>query len=379
MNSIDIERGRIRKVVKKTIEKFDLNLEGLNVFTEAATGNYMYTSIAAALAGAEHVFAVTDDSRYGTKEDAKRQTLKEAKELGVDNKITVLFERDRDCLSKSDIITNSGFVRPITKEMVLHIKSTAVIPVMFLTGDLKVRQDIDLESCLAKGILVLGTNEYTPALNLFESNGFYMCKLLFETGLSVFKNKLLMVASGDMGNYSCDFFKKIGVSFDRVVFDDQVVPEDQRAFIRSHEEVLNNLSEYDAIIISERFNNIDILSDNGYIPVALLKKKNPFVQIIMIIGSVNKTDVVKAGLSIYPEDIKPFGYHTVCCDYLGPNSAIELNISSLKVGEIIARNRLKYDFERAYKESIKNPLVDDFEGGYLNLRHEKFMKVNQGD
>jgi hypothetical protein len=379
MNSIDVERGRIRKVVKKTIEKFDLNLEGLNVFTEAATGNYMYTSIAAALAGAEHVFAVTDDSRYGTKEDAKKQTLKEAKELGVDNKITVLFERDRDCLSKSDIITNSGFVRPITKEMIAYMKHTAVIPVMFLTDNLKVRQDIELDACLAKGVLVLGTNEYEPSINLFGSIGFYMCKLLFETSLSVFKNKLLVIASGDMGNYSCDFFKKIGVSFDRVVFDDQVVPDDQRAVIRSREEVLNNLSEYDAIIISERFNNIDILSNDGYIPVGLLKKKNPFVQIIMIAGSVNKTDVVKAGLSIYPEDIKPFGFPTVCCDYLGPNSAIELNVSSLKVGEIMARNRLKYDFERAYKESIKNPLVDDFEGGYLNLRHEKFMKVNQGD
>lgn len=379
MNSIDIERGRRRKVVKKTIEKFNLNLEGLNVFTEAATGNYMYTPIAAALAGAEHVFAVTGDSKYGKKEDVKKQTMEEAKELGVDDKITVLFEKDMNCLSKSDIITNSHFVRPISKKMILDMRPTAVIPVMFLTGDLKVRRDIDIEACLSKEILVLGTNEYDSSLNLFESNGFYMSKLLFEAGLSIFKNKLLIIASGDMGNYSCNFFKNVGVSFDRMVFDNQAIPKDQKQFIKNKEDILNNLSEYDAIIISERFNNIDILSNKGVIPVKNLKEDNPFVQIIVVVGSVNKEDIVNAGLSIYPEDIQPFGSHTVSSDYLGPNSAIELNVSSLKVGEIMARNRLKYDFERAYKDSIKNPLVDDFEGGYLNLRPEKFMKMNQGD
>ncbi len=94
MNFIDIEKGRKQKVVKRAIEKFDLNLEGLTVFTEAATGNYLYTPIAAALAGAEQVFAITEDSKYGKKEDVKRQTMEEAKELGVDGKITVLFGKD---------------------------------------------------------------------------------------------------------------------------------------------------------------------------------------------------------------------------------------------------------------------------------------------
>jgi len=265
----------------------------------------------------------------------------------------------------------------MTREMVSYMKPTAVIPVMFLTSNLRNRHDIDLRASLEKGILVLGTNEYHPSLRLFESEGFYMTKLMFETGLSVFKNKLLVIASGDMGNYSCGFFQSVGVEVDRVVFDEQTVPDEHRAFIRDRRYVLDNLADYDAIIISERFNDVDILSQNGYIPVALLRERNPYVQIIMVIGSVNRDDIVRAGLSIYPEDIKPFGWHTTSSDYLGPNSSIELNTSSLKVGEIMARNRARYDFKTAYLESIKNALVDDFEGGYLNMKPERFSHLGR--
>src|ERR1035437_2731056 len=118
MNSHDVLENRSRALIGKLIRKYELDLSGLTVFTEAATGSYRYTSLIAALAGAKQVYAVAADSKYGQKEIVKDQTLREAEASGVHDKITILFGKDGECLSHSDIVTNLGFVRPITSEMV---------------------------------------------------------------------------------------------------------------------------------------------------------------------------------------------------------------------------------------------------------------------
>ena len=369
MSFVNIEKERKRQFIRKTIQKFGLNLEGLTVFTEAATGNYQYTPIIAALAGSMQVFAVTTDSKHGKKEYVRNCLLKEAKELGVANKINVVFEKEKDCLSKSDIITNSGFVRPITKEMILHMKDTAVIPLMWETWEFRA-EELDLETCRERGILVLGTNEHHPLLDLFRSNGFLICKLLFDKGFEVYKDNLLLIASGHIGDSAADFFMNSGISFDRVVFDDRV-PAHQRVFVRSREEVISKLDLYDAAIIAELHQNVDILSRKGFIPVGLLKQKNPLIQIIHICGTVNKEDIVHEGLAIYPEDIMQFGYMTVSPDHLGPKTLLELNTAGLKVGEVMARCRLRgMSIERTVEYTLNNSPAMDFEGGFCNVRQE---------
>jgi hypothetical protein len=293
----------------------------------------------AALSGAEHVFAVTSDSMYGSKEEIREQTLEEANKLKVDDKITVLFEKDRRCLSRSDIVTNSGFVRPITREMVSYMKSTAVIPLMRFANELR-PEELDLQACREKGIIVLGTNENHSKLNLLASSGFKICKILFEKGFSVYRDKLLLIGSGDVCNYPTEFFINNKVSIDRVAFDNDI-PEKLRSFTRNREEVLKNLDSYDAIIINELRYNIDILSDEGFIPVKLLKKLNPFIQIIHLAGTINKGDILREGLELYPKHIRPIGYMSISSDYLGPRCTLELYAASLKVAEVASRCRLR--------------------------------------
>jgi hypothetical protein len=231
--------------------------------------------------------------------------------------------------------------------------------------------ELDLEACRERGILVMGTNEHHPSLDLFRSIGFKACKLLFDAGFSIYSDKLLLIASGDYGSSIADFFVNNNVSFDRITFDDNIPPH-QKAFMRSQRDITGALSEYDAIIIAELYHNVDVMSASGFIPTGLLKETNPLVQIIYICGAVNKDDLIKERLAIYPPDTSPFGHITASADYLGSKPVLELNTAGLKVGEIMARNRLRYGFEEAYKKSIANPLVDDFEGGYLNLQVEQF-------
>jgi len=338
VDAAKIEQERKRKFVKRAIKKFRLNLEGLTVFTEAATGNYKYTPIIAALAGAKHVFAITGDSTYGKKEDVKTQTLKEAQEMGVANKLRIIFNKDVSCLRKSDIITNSGFVRPITREMISFMKPTAVIPLMWETWEFR-PEDLDLTACREKGILVMGTNEHHPSLNLWHSMGFKICKLLFNAGFSVYQDNLLLVASGDYGDSIANFFINNGVRFDRLVLDGGV-PQRQRPFIRTREEVLSRLGEYDVLIVAEMHNPIDIISAKGLIPTGVLKAVNPLIQIIFVCGLVNSDDIVKEGLAMYPPDVSPFGYIRVSAEYLGWKPTLELNTAGLRVGEVMARCRL---------------------------------------
>lgn len=361
MISQDVLEKRNWVLVRKLISKHKLNLAGLTVFTEAATGSYKYTPIIAALAGAEQVFAVTADSKYGSKEIVKEQTLIEAKILGVRDKIAVLYEKNGDCLSRSDIITNSGFVRPITAEMVSYMKSTAVIPLMWLASEFR-PEELDLPACIEKGILVMGTNEHHPSLKLFNSIGFKICKLLFNTGFSIYNDKFLLIASGDMGNYISDFFINNSVSFDRVVFDNEI-PMRHKKFVCNRTEIINNLDKYDALIIAELCHNVDILSADGFISTKLLKKQNPLVQIIHTYGSVNNDDILREAISIYPPDPKPFPYGTACADYLGDKPALDLITAGLKVGEVMARCRLKgmsvdgtekYALEHSPADALKN-------------------------
>ena len=61
-------KERMRKIVKGSIDRFNLNLDGFTIFTEAASGIYAYIPVIAGLANAKMVYAIAKDSKYGRKE-----------------------------------------------------------------------------------------------------------------------------------------------------------------------------------------------------------------------------------------------------------------------------------------------------------------------
>lgn len=58
----------------------------------------------------------------------------------------VIFRKDKEIFGKSDLITNTGFVRPIDREMISLMKRTAVIPLIWKTRELR-EADLDLQAC----------------------------------------------------------------------------------------------------------------------------------------------------------------------------------------------------------------------------------------
>jgi hypothetical protein len=348
---------RIKNILIKCIEDNNINLDGLVVLTEAASGPYLYTPILAAMAGAKKVYAIAGDSSYGKKEDIKEQTLRVADIFGANERLEIIFDRTGPQIQESDIITNSGFVRPIDRRMIDSMKKTAVIPLMWETWEFR-ESDLDLEACREKGILVLGTDESKKPLDMYPYSGFLAMKLIFQLGLEGYKTNVILLGSGlALAKSIYDHFKQLGMGV--AWFSDT---EDGG---RPYEELkgywMENGKNVDAIILAELKNDVCLLGDNGIVGYADLVKINPAVGIGVIAGNINATGLKRSGLPYYPEKIKPYGFMSYQAYDLGPRPVLELYAAGLKVGEDMAKARLKgMDIKDAKDYVLKNSNAMDF-------------------
>jgi hypothetical protein len=364
MNEIYIQRcGRF---IRNRIVEYNLDLSGLTVATELGSGNYAFTCAIAALANAEKVYAISRTSRFGTFEQNCGDLEQIISNLNIENKITVVNNKNSQILQDADILTNSGFVRPIDREVIDDLKPTTVIPLMWETWEFR-REEIDLPYARNKGILILGTNESKLGINIFGYRGFLVSKLFFECGLELHTDRVLLIGSGRLGNHLAKFFLINNINFRWISFD-ECLPDELNKFIVHQNEASNILHNLDAIIFAEHMHPIELLGKNGVINASKLSHCNPLVQLIQICGCIDKEEVDKNSLAIYPKDILPFGHMTVSADYLGPKATLELNTAGLKVGEIMARNRRRYDLKEAYCRSIVHNIVDDFPGGFMSYQ-----------
>lgn len=336
-------RERCKHIVREAIQTFNLNLEGLTVFTEAATGSYLYTPIIAALAGAKHVYAVTQDSRYGSAEHVRIITQDVASSFSVDNRISILFQKSPEVVSQCDIITNSGFVRPINREMISWMKPTAVIPLMWETWEHR-EDELDLTACREKGILVLGTNEHRPPLDLYPSSGFSCMKLLFEAGIEVYGCKILIVGSFPVAESILRVLRSLGLELGWVCPAGRVVDTSLSSYLLGHhigeQRVLEFLQRADALVVAEHVIRDEILGPQSSLSGALLKQINPSPVVAHIWGGINAEELRRNGVYLVPDYIAPPSHMSVSADYLGPKLSILLNTAGLKVGEAMARARL---------------------------------------
>jgi hypothetical protein len=118
---------RCRRLIGKAIEATGLDLRGLTVLTEAASGVYKLSPLIAALAGGR-VFTLARDSRYERAEEIVRDTAELAAIWGIS--YTPLAGREDERIGEADIVTNLGFVRPLDAPFLRRLKPTVVIPLV---------------------------------------------------------------------------------------------------------------------------------------------------------------------------------------------------------------------------------------------------------
>lgn len=346
------------KLPKELIQKFDLDLSGLNVYTEAASGAYLLTPVIAALAGADHVFSQTRDSRFASAEEVKEETLQAAKFFGVQDKIEVLTHRSHNRLAESDIITNSGFVRPIDKDLISALKPTAVVPLMWETWEFR-SFDFDLDYCKEKEILVLGTKEQEPPCDMVPFTKLLGLKLLFDLGYD--GGRVLVLGNAPIpGGVIVNGMRSVDIEV--TWFSQEPEGDFRYEALSGHFEKEGDT--YDILILSEHQHCFPLLGTDGFLDFERMKQINPDIRIGIISGNINEDELKASGIHYFPEEIAPVGMMSYQPYMMGPRPVLTLYTAGLKVGEVMARARLNgLSTKDAAREALKTSPAMDFQEG----------------
>jgi hypothetical protein len=354
---------REHRLIQAAIRQNALDLEGFTVFTEAATGPFLWTAILALAAGARKVYAIAKDSRYGRAVDVLEATQREAASLGLASRIQPTLTLND--LGDADIVTNLGALRPFNQARVAAMAPAAVLPLMWETWEHR-PEDLDLEACERRGILVLGTDEAHPDLAYLDHVGLLVLKLLLEAGIEVRHSPILLLGGGAFASATLRTLLPLGANL-RIACLEAHLPTGQggRWLGTNLDEsaVLAFLAEAEALVILEHHRPDLLLGSSTALTVEALARVNPELRIIHISGLVEEAAIRQAGFTLpaYPLACKPRTM-SLTPAWLGPRPVIDLHSAGLKVGEVMARARRQHpqDLSAARRLAMQHPLCQDF-------------------
>lgn len=318
----------IKKIID-SISKFELDLSGKVILTEAATGNYVVTPVIAALAGAK-VYAYTCNSKYGTVDDVKEQTYVLAKSLEVKNRITIISEMGEINFSDIDVVTNTGFLRPIDRQFVNRLNNKCVIPLMWEPWEYR-PEELDIEACAEKGIKVYGTNESDSRLGTMDYIGLIALYWLLEKKMSPFSARILIIGSEKFVEPIKQVLSKNNYNF--------------KVCVRNNKPV--NLDEFNCIIIAEYDTDKVVIGvESEFIHNSEVSNQ----LIIHISGNINLTDYSNC----IPNTPAKFPYMSFTTDFIDNKAVIDLHTAGFKVAEGMMHANSLNSNKDDYKELMES-------------------------
>jgi hypothetical protein len=308
---------REQLLINRIVRKLQLKLDGLTILTEVGSNNYIYTPIIAIMAGAEKVFAWTQDSKYGKGEQIIKDCLRLCEKFDIDYKKIEFANNTRpeEHIKKADIITNLGFIRPMNKEFLKNLKSTSVIPYMCESWEVR-DADVDIDYCKLNHIPVAGTWENHPDLMIFEFCGNLIVKLCLEAGFEIRQNNILIISNDNFGTVAYDSFINLGATTVRIV--------------STHDFDNLNLNNIDFILLADYSSSKEIFNIDR-----IKRLQNHNISIVHLSGMLNFNQLEVAGINVYPRISGNAKRMTKTLEYLGPKPVIDLHAAGLKVGELL--------------------------------------------
>jgi hypothetical protein len=306
--------------MRDAVRRCELDLSGMTVLTEAASDAYAVTPVLAALAGAKHVFALARDSRFGTIDEVARAIITLARTANVSDRIEIVTEKGRGIVAGADIITNSGHLRPIDREMAGWMKPTAVIPLMYEAWELR-EADLDLAACRRKWIAVAGTNERHPAVDVFSFLGSIAERLLLDAGIALGGRRIVLWCDNPFHAFLEEHFIKSG------------------ALVESVEtlDVIRAGHVPDAILAAMTPRARPVL---GTREAKIIANRYPGVLVAQFWGDMDRAALARCGVRCWPVESPPPGHQGIMLSSIGPEPVVRLQAGGLKVGEVMARIRM---------------------------------------
>lgn len=308
---------RLHTLMRRAIDSTALDLSGLTVLTEAASGAYATTAVIAALAGAKRVYAFVRPTKYGTVAQVRDYTLKLATFAGVSNGITIIDELSDDVIDSADIVTNSGHLRPISSDLVSKLAESAVIALMFEAWEFR-SDDIDLHACARRGIPIVGVNERHPSVDVFSYLGPLCVKHMQDCGLSVYRNRIALVCDNQFVASMANGLSAAGAEVAIFNAVDDLVRED-----------------WDAVVIA-----VTPQAGCGVGPAQIdhiAACIPPEATVVQFWGDIDREAAKEAGLSIWPIVGPAPGHMAILLSNLGPEPIIRLQAGGLRAAELVRR------------------------------------------
>ncbi len=314
--------------MRNAIARLELDLRGLAVLTEAASGPFAVTPLIAGLAGASRVVALTADSPYARADAVKEYVSGWAADLAIADRIDIMTDRDAAARVQCNIVTNLGFVRPIDADIVDRLPADAVVALMWEPWEFR-PNDIDVSACKRRDIPVIGTCETDARVDTFRYVGLIALKLLLQSEIEVYQSRILVLGEPPFLNHTRDVLADNGA----VVSEIRMTHLDEEMRGRLRDELKNT----DALVVVDHVSGLPVVGTDGVFMADQLRDAG--VVVVHICGSVDDAALLKAGVAKVPSREVAPGFMTVTTDYVGPRPLIDLHAAGLKVGELIVRAR----------------------------------------
>lgn len=333
------QKKRIIRIINQEIKNLNLNLKGLNIITELGSNGYMFGPLIASLAGAKKVTTLTKDSFFGKSNEIIKSFRYHFPDESYLNKIETKIKLSDKDLIRADIITNTGFLRPLDSNIIDKLKSGVVIPLMYDKWEMR-QDDIDVSACTSKNIKISGTNEDLDTYPIFDFCGILATKLALESGFEIRENKIIVWSSDNFGETIKNQFEKLGASFVCVT--------------NNFQDVLNIAADLDFILISD-YNETRAYGTDYFFDFNKLVEINHDVTFIHLFGELDYKKLKKNKINLYPPKNGYSKKMSFALDYLGIIPLIKLLTASFKVAECLIRgekNDLVQEINCYYEEEL---------------------------
>jgi len=155
--------AQLARLARLAVEETGLDLAGLTVLTEAATGVRRLGAGLAALAGAEAVYAVARHTAEAARGEAEAATAAFAAACGLAARVTVLATRLQAPLHEVDVVLDLPGVRPVDESVLRNLAATGAVA-LTQRAALWRRQHVDVAACRRHGVAVAGLDEEAAGL-----------------------------------------------------------------------------------------------------------------------------------------------------------------------------------------------------------------------
>jgi hypothetical protein len=311
-----LDPRRLVRLMSAAIDRCSLDLSGLTVLTEAASGAYIVTPVLAAMAGAD-VYALAAGTAYASSEEIQKLTVELARLGMVIDRIQLVYSKDPTIVGAADIVTNSGQVRPIDAEMVAHMKPSSVVPLMYESWEYR-HTDVDLQACRARNIVVAGTNERHLGVDVFSFLGQMAVMQLHDAGIAVRGSHILLLCDNSFAPFIMHDLKNVGAD----------VTERRRL-------TADALSPHcDAVILAMQPREAPAFTAGD---ARLLSHKAPGAVLVQYWGDADRAALAAAGVPVWPAEAPRAGHMGILPSAIGPEPIVRLQAGGLKVGQILAR------------------------------------------